>query len=330
MNRFKRRSILIWALFTVLFFSGCKKNGISLNSSSVYLGENILVRKVVFTGSTTGYACGGVKGSNGFIFKTSNGGQSWQQIYNSGSNELFDVFFVTDSTGFACGDNLTLLKTTTAGARWFSINANPLAYKCPVYPLKGIFFTDTLNGYVAGGAGFDLGLTLRTVNGGISWLYSTYPRELRDLYFSDAGNGFVCGYGIVMKTSDGDQSTSVANVVGDFFTSICTTPNQTLFVGGYAGGIYRSADGGATWAKVYSSGSNFNGVAFDSDLEGFAVGNNGVMVRTEDGGSTWKTVKPFTGYNLYTVCFLNPGYAGSQQIIVGSDQGKVYTVSDGN
>jgi len=327
-------SILI-AFAGAVLFSGCKKSSTELNPSLAYVGEKILVRKVFLnpSGTGTGYACGGVKGSAGGIYRTTDMGQSWTKVWDAGAEEIYDVFFANDSVGYACGDNLTMLKTTNSGSQWFRINSNPLFYKAPSYPLKRVFFTDALNGYMAGGEGFDLGITLRTVNGGLSWLYTTYPREMRDVYFSDSARGFVCGYGIVLNTGDGDKSTETCNVKGDFFTCMCATPNKTLFVAGYSGGIFRSTDSGANWVQVYSSGSNFNAIAYYSDQEVYVVGNNGIFVWTQDGGSTWKTLKSFTAANLYTVCVesyysLATLRAGpTANLLIGSDQGNVYRIN---
>jgi photosystem II stability/assembly factor-like uncharacterized protein len=232
------------------------------------------------------------------------------------------VFFVNDTLGFATGDNCTVLRTINAGNTWTLFKFAYLPPEVFISPLRAVYFTDTQNGYIVGGNTYQNGLSYRSTDGGNSWIYSTYGRELRDVYYSTPQNGLLLGYGAVLSTSDAQLTTAATYASGDFFTGITHSPNNTLFMAGYAGGIYKSVDAGNTWTKVFSSNNNFNAVLFLDNSNGYAVGNSGAAVFTQDGGSSWKTIKPFTSGNLYGLTLQSPG-----KLFVNSDQGNIYIVT---
>ncbi|MBS1569023.1 MAG: T9SS type A sorting domain-containing protein, partial [Bacteroidetes bacterium] len=74
--------------------------------------------------------------------------------------------------------------------------------------------------------------------------------------------------------------------------------------GAVYGGIYRTANGGATWTHVLDVGNiTINDLWFSNALNGYAVGEYGDNYRTMDGGLTWQ---PMTGTpGGHTVFFLD-------------------------
>ncbi len=72
-----------------------------------------------------------------------------------------------------------------------------------------------------------------------------------------------------------------------------------------AGGIFRSADRGHSWAVVYNSGQGFSSIAAAPDgLHGWAVGGLGIAT-TDDGGMTWQSRASGTQINLATVAAID-------------------------
>ena len=104
-----------------------------------------------------GYAC-----STDGVIKTTNGGENWTTVGSFGPI-LFDIFMLNANTGWVCGINSTVRRTTTGGATWDS-----LSLPFPgMYPNKINFF-DESNGMMTslGGA------ILITHDGGNTWEYS--------------------------------------------------------------------------------------------------------------------------------------------------------------
>ena len=63
-------------------------------------------------------------GQNGVIVKTTDGGQTWEQINSNTNTNLHLLRFANGNIGFACGDD-TFLKTTDGGNTWTKMETNP-------------------------------------------------------------------------------------------------------------------------------------------------------------------------------------------------------------
>jgi photosystem II stability/assembly factor-like uncharacterized protein len=114
----------------------------------------------------------------------------------------------------------------------------------------------------------------------------------------------------------------------------CTLPmlidTQTYLVGcgGYGGGptgIYRTADGGATWDQVSKSGGGAPPLrASDNSIYWTSPSNLG-LTRSTDDGQTWTDTDPGKAVTTAALIELPDGRLaglGTQYVIVSSDQGK--------
>ena len=63
-------------------------------------------------------------GQNGVIVKTTDGGQTWEQINSNTNTNLHLLRFANENIGFACGND-TFLKTTDGGDTWTKMETNP-------------------------------------------------------------------------------------------------------------------------------------------------------------------------------------------------------------
>ena len=83
---------------------------------------------------------------------------TWELVNTGAANQLEDVFFTSDATGYAVGFNGTgiVLRTDDAGLTWSSQNM-PVSTT-----LHAVFFVDALRGWAVG----DGGRILHTGTGG--------------------------------------------------------------------------------------------------------------------------------------------------------------------
>jgi hypothetical protein len=126
-----------------------------------------------------------------------------------------------------------------------------------------LHFTSNSNGFSATGT-----RVYRTQNGGASWTIVNQGLGLEKLYFSDAMNGCVVGYG---------------------------------------GRISTTSDGGLTWTpRVSGTTNDLQAVHFFNSQYGTAVGWAGTILRTNDGGVTWFTEPPPTIDYFESVVMLGP------------------------
>lgn len=110
-----------------------------------------------------------------------------------------------------------LIKTTDLGKTWNK-------YTVDITEGKGVYFVDTLNGYICGSNGE----ILKSTDSGINWTkLSTHIRTtLSRIYFQDTNTGWIIGpNGLIMKTDNGGGG--IASGVND--NSILTPKAFSLF-----------------------------------------------------------------------------------------------------
>jgi len=160
---------------------------------------------IFFIDINTGYAIGW----NGTIIKTINGGATWESLSSGIAYTLHSVFFINSNTGYVVSwgsnersanvdfywPNLQIfMKTEDGGATWSSnINQG--------YPLRSVFFTDSITGYAVGDGGI-----IKTTDGGLNWISQTSvtSNSLLSVYFTDSNTGYAVGNnGTILKTTNG-------------------------------------------------------------------------------------------------------------------------------
>lgn len=173
--------------------------------------------------------------------------------------------------------------------------------------LKKGFFTDTLNGWLAG----DSGTILRTTNSGNNWfLQSSGTTEtIDDIFFINQNTGWVIANGffydgtIILRTTNGGTNWNFSRFEDTtvVFNQIYFRNLTTGYLTGYSGYILKSTNGGINWFNTFIDTAYCptlylfpkNDIYFINDLTGFACGGQidiqGMTWRTTDGGLNWKT-----------------------------------------
>ena len=295
-------------------------NGIRNNGNQ----ENITPNSTV-SGAVTGIALDPLNANNvvistvnGGIWRSTDAGASWTPTTNAASFTSMGVgavaYDVTDSNvlvagygryssfGGAGGAQAGVLRSTDGGATWAPING--AAGMMRQHQVEGVFaagstivvstsFSDTNNAYG------NIGLYRSTDSG------ATFTR-ISGNSTTNAPNGLPGGYTLSMA---GKQ---------DAGQSILLT--ATRFAG--TNGIYRSADGGATWALVSASSTGLSSLFTSNNVTDakFSFGPNGTayaaivtggtvngIYRSTDNGTTWANTSLDTTLSGQT---LNPGGQG--------------------
>ena len=84
-----------------------------------------------------------VLASNRNIYRTSNGGDNWTQVYTNSGNLSIFLDFPTRSTGYAAGGIGIILKSTNGGVNWLS-QTSPVSQA-----FYDISFSDSLRGMIS-------------------------------------------------------------------------------------------------------------------------------------------------------------------------------------
>jgi len=200
-------------------------------------------------------------GNSGVVVKSTDGGETWSEIYFGQTRNYLSLHFFDENTGFVGGPFETarggstemLAKTTDGGDTWEVISSFQLN------DFQDMEFLDDQNGLVA-------------------------SRDGEILYTSDAGDSWDT---FEVGTHD--------------FYDIHIKNDSTYWAAGEDGGLFSTNDSGQTWSLAVDidtmglsrSSSNFYAVEFLNEDVGFAVGvaNNGgdgsFVFKTIDGGSNW-------------------------------------------
>ncbi len=225
------------------------------------------ITQIEFIDALTGYLSGGA-----FIYKTTDGGQSWNRMITGCPYYISLMQFVNDSIGFIAGPGF-LSKTVDAGNTWTSLN----------YPLTqwidGFAFSNDYIGVII----YSNSELYRTSDGGNTWsLVYTLPYGPTTIEF---GSFQFLNDTIVYGT--GMKYVAIGSPGEDF--------------------TIKSTDGGITWTENHGvyPGSAYQNSFFTSIDTGYVTNIAGVN-RTYDGGVTWNSLLNLNGYTTKNIYFPNP------------------------
>ncbi len=164
--------------------------------------EVVAQHAIAFSNANTGF----VVGNSGTLLSTLDAGENWSLEWIWPLNNLFDICFTSEMTGFAVGyasfPGSDVTRTTDGGINWESIYTDGETD----IALKGITFYDENIGYAVG----DAGRFISTNDAGNTWKTSTVGTNV-DLYATFITSG---GTGLIV----GDQGTILR--VGNLITSL--------------------------------------------------------------------------------------------------------------
>ena len=261
-------------------------------------------------------------GQRGHIVYSTDNGASWKQASVPVSSDLTAVFFIDDKQGWAVGHDGVILHTADGGDKWSlqlsgrvandlllaamerkaaaepaSEDAKKLLAEAQRYkeqgadkPFLDVWFADPQNGYVVGA----YNLIFRTRDGGTTWepwFDRTDNPKFFNLYAIRPAGGelFIAGEGgVVLKFDAAAQRFRALTVPynGSFFG--VADAGSAVVAFGLRGNVYRSADGGTTWAKIDAGlPASIVGTARTADGATLLADVGGRVVASSDGGRTF-------------------------------------------
>jgi len=266
-----------------------------------------------FVDANTGWAA-----SNDAMYKTTDGGQTWQTATGAAVKRPF--YFVDASHGWAATEKGDITASTDGGNSWQIQKTNQ------ELPILAIFFLDRNRGWAAR---FDGVMT--TTDGGQHW---QLPKKTIDGYFErlqfvDAKVGWSFGKNRLLHTTDGGLTWDIYSGSDHPGAPTCTgilfLDSDTGWCTTEVGTIVATKDGGGTWQTQnsvppsnpgkairakdyqgkpaipqaeYGSGYEFKKILFANKSTGWALGTlsggaeadtQGVIASTQDGGRSWTT-----------------------------------------
>ena len=113
-------------------------------------------------------------------------------------------------------------------------------------------------------------------------------RSWRGVATHDGVTVYAAGYNDVLyKSIDGGATWAALSSGSRYWHGVATHDGVTVYAAVYGGVIYKSTDGGATWAALSSGSRYWYGVATHDGVTVYAVVWSGVIYKSADGGATW-------------------------------------------
>lgn len=266
------------------------------------LWENITIETeaslyaVEFINADTGWVTGDDDGLNSTVFRTIDGGLTWepQEVQGPGSYvPIWDVDFVPGEEegsmrGYLAGGLFYTWRTDDYGESWLSLQGN-----CGEGNLKSTSFIDMNTGWFVGTPSVTVNYSIMcTSDGGDTWDSQVNPTDqpLRGVCFADTQHGLAVGLvGTILYTGDGGENWEARPNTGYRWESVCLNQTGKAWVVGSDGDVAYSTDWGYSW-EMQESGVNCElwDVYFINDNEGWIVGGGigqpGVILHTVNGG----------------------------------------------
>ena len=217
-----------------------------------------------------------VNNYGGGNYLSEDGGETWVDASAGYSGAAVHGGFAIDSENplhVYCGVFGGLFRSTDGGATWEGLAYEPARYAYPV-----TVAASPLDWSVVIQSPWDMGLLAHSVDGGITWTSSNPVNSRGAAQYLDIA--FAPSDTEVVYVSTGDRSCETRNYIQP---GQCATSR---------GGVYRSDDGGMTWAYASGAlrGKSVAAVAVhpDNPMNVFAGVLGDGLYATRDGGETWE------------------------------------------
>ncbi|RME44714.1 MAG: hypothetical protein D6796_11425, partial [Caldilineae bacterium] len=261
------------------------------------------------------------------LYRSTDGGETWQNLGLPAEPIAFSPTYTRDHLLFAGGT----WRSTDGGETWEPaaagriVGAAGLAQNLQFSPA---FATDRTMYLLA-----DIGLELppllqRSTDAGRTWqtLLGGLPDgfTLRTFALLPDGRLYLTGAEgkTVTRSPDAlDWGTPPADLTALDLQALAIAPDGTLFVANSGAGVFRSTDGGRTWAET---GFPARSESFDNAL--LSTGGDGTLfaavgtalLRSDDGGASWTYLSGFPAGVEMTALAASPTFGEDGVVLVGS------------
>ncbi len=272
----------------------------------------------VFPEGQTGYFGYG----NGFVIKTTDGGDSWFQISGGTGSSLNDIARFPSGNMIAVGENGTLV-TGDGVSQWI----------LQEFPSPNHLKAVHIIGPQEAAAIDEIGQVFLSTDGGQNWLQTdstpAFMSSAEDIHFTSLNDGWIIGQsfsaGSLYHTTDGGQNwIPVPDFLGTYVAVDVVGTN--IWAANVGGIFYYSTDNGSSWSEGALPGfPSVKDMDFFNEDVGYAVGSWGEAFRTDDGGLTWETLPTPNSTDNFTDIFL----LGEDELWLSTGSDKAYYTTNG-
>lgn len=266
----------------------------------------------------------------------------WVKQTSGVTNVLNSVYFVSENTGWICGEVGTILYTTNGGINWQSQNSGTTFNLFSILPLDtntvyafglvGKFLKTTNSGnawnsmsqftnytlYSSKNAGSriytvgDLGRIYFSFDNGVNWSLQSAPQliPITDIDFLTSGLGIAVGYdvfttGFIFITYNwGVNWSDISYTLNKQITSTVFIDNGSVLVGTLDGDIYKCAYTEANWSRNCYSDACINSISTINSTV-YAINAKMSVLKSNDLGESWVVKTNSSQKELKDVFFIN-------------------------
>ena len=231
-----------------------------------------------FVNENIGYSIGGGTTSiSGDVFKTTDGGITWNKLGIEVDEGLSSIFFINENTGFISGgfNQKKVMKTIDGGITWQQVLNQEFGQ---------IQFLNNHVGY-ANRIGYSGGRMYKTIDGGNTWnINIDVDQSINSFHFLDENNGYFAGdNGLMYKTKNGGITWEKLTVPYVYYTFVKFYSKNVGYIFDDYGRLYKTTNGGATWENIttinsYGSPSNYIDIV-QKDI--YVGGSNGKILKSK-------------------------------------------------
>lgn len=268
----------------------------------------IWIKDIYFVDSLNGW----MVGNSPKIFKTIDGGTTWQSVW-TGIDGLKQIYFISELVGWIVSNEGNLYATLDGGISWIQ--------KSTSFQISKIWFVNQTLGWAIEDTLYSF--LYRTNDSGLTWdIQKTFPKifgdlGFKDLYFINETHGFVLYRGFngthrlntLYSTNTSGNSWSIDLIVNDHYLKSFFFSNISYcWVIGSDGSIFHSNDSGKTWYnQTLSNPKNLKNLYFINSTHGWICGYETTLIQTSNSGLSWENNTTFnsTECNLDDVYFKN-------------------------
>ncbi len=316
------KAAFILSAALIMLGTSCKKDKLHFDKI-IHLEShtNDRLNAITVNGSHV-YAVGGDRFLKTTILESHDGGSNWQAKDFTGVAGKSMYGITTGPTGkvYTIGFSGMVLWTENNGDFWHFEQLQQWE------AFKDIEFVDANTAIGIIGISYNSGGIVRIdANTHKTVKYDSTATEYNDIQMVNSSIGYIAGYGVILKTTNGGADWHLQDIKNDNFTALHAISADDVWTCGVNGSIFHTTDGGGNWERKRNGNSltipryYLHDIVFTDAQHGWCVGEKGVVIYTDDGGEHWMEYEKFTSETLRSIALLPDG-----NLLVCGDNGALY------
>jgi photosystem II stability/assembly factor-like uncharacterized protein len=300
---------------------------------------------VFFLNENIGWAAG----SGGYVLKTIDGGQNWNNLLYLEDVYIRNIEFLNENIGFLGTLGGGFYKTLDGGLNWVLVDSIVPDKAGNTFNNDVICGLTTIGSHTIYGCGayFGPAYIIKSIDSGATWQYidmSGYAESLVEVLFVDEHIGFASGGnsngGVILKTTDGGFTwTEIyhTGINGEWVWKLQRLfSNPDVMFGSVEsiaplnGKLIKSIDAGLNWVSKEVPDTDIQAVGFITEYHGWMGGHHTGFLETFDAGTTWNETGFGGNLNRIQVFNENLVFCAGEGIYKFSDQNLNTPIFDGN